>query len=86
MASHALDGDPAPPLIRRLAEHRFTEPQLVAIDAATVAVVIVAVEIVMTRRTPRVSGGGWDTAIWTAYAVAAAATWPAAGRRGWHWR
>jgi len=74
MYSHALDGDPAPPLIRRLAGRRFTPAQLVAIDAAAVAVVIVAVEFVMTRRTPRVSGGGWDTAIWTAYAVAAAAT------------
>jgi len=74
MYSHALDGDPAPPLIRRLAGRRFTPAQLVAIDAAAVAVVIVAVEFVMTRRTPRVSGPGWDTAIWTAYAVAAAAT------------
>jgi len=74
MYSHVLDGDPVPPLIRRLAGRRFTPAQLVAIDAAAVAVVIVAVEFVMTRRTPRVSGGGWDTAIWTAYAVAAAAT------------
>jgi signal transduction histidine kinase len=79
MYSHTLaradhDGDPAPPLIRRLAARRFTGPQLAAIDAAAVAVVIVAVEFVMTRRTPRVSGTGWDAAIWTAYAVAAAAT------------
>jgi signal transduction histidine kinase len=68
------DGDPAPPLIRRLAARRFTGSQLVAIDAAAVAVVIVAVEFVMTRRTPRVSGTGWDTAFWAAYLAAAAAT------------
>jgi signal transduction histidine kinase len=74
MYSHALDADPAPPLIRRLAARRFTGPQLVAIDAAAVALVIVAAEFVMTRRTPRVSGTGWDTAIWAAYLVAAVAT------------
>ena len=68
------DGDPAPPLIRRLAARRFTGSQLVAIDATVVAVVIVAVEFVMTRRTPRVSGTGWDTAFWAAYLAAAAAT------------
>jgi signal transduction histidine kinase len=74
MYSHALDADPAPPLIRRLAARHFTGPQLVAIDAAAVALVIVAVEFVMTRRTPRVSGPGWDTALWAAYLVAAVAT------------
>jgi signal transduction histidine kinase len=74
MYSHVVDADPAPPLIRRLAARRFTGPQLVAIDAAAVALVIVAVEFVMTRRTPRVSGTGWDTAIWAAYLVAAVAT------------
>jgi len=68
------DGDLAPPLIRRLAARRFTGSQLVAIDATVVAVVIVAVEFVMTRRTPRVSGTGWDTAFWAAYLAAAAAT------------
>jgi signal transduction histidine kinase len=74
MYSHALDAEPAPPLIRRLAARRFTGPQLVVIDAAAVALVIVAVEFAMTRRTPRVSGTGWDTAIWAAYLVAAVAT------------
>jgi signal transduction histidine kinase len=74
MYSYAVDADPAPPLIRRLAARRFTESQLLAIDAAAVAVVIVAVEFVMTRRTPRVSGTGWDTAFWAAYLAAAAAT------------
>jgi len=74
MYSYAVDADPAPPLIRRLAARRFTESQLLAIDAAAVAVVIMAVEFVMTRRTPRVSGTGWDTAFWAAYLAAAAAT------------
>jgi len=74
MYSHALDGDPAPPLIRRLTALRFTPAQLVAIDTVAVAVVIVVVEFVMTRRTPRVSGPRWDIAIWAAYAVAAVAT------------
>lgn len=74
MYSHALDGDPAPPLIRRLTALRFTPAQLAAIDTVAVAVVIVAVEFVMTRRTPRVSGPRWDIAVWAAYAVAAVAT------------
>src|ERR1700759_3442532 len=79
MYSHAVarggnDGDPVPPLIRRLAAHRFTPAQLVVIDAVAVGVVVIAVDVVMTRRTSRVSGTGWDVAIWTAYAVAAAAT------------
>ena len=79
MYSHALaqadhDGDPAPPLIRRLTAYRFTPAQLIAIDAAAVVLVVLAVDVVMTRRTPRVSGAGWDAAGWTAYLVAAAAT------------
>jgi signal transduction histidine kinase len=79
MYSHAMaradhDGDPAPPLIRRLAVHRFTPAQLVAIDAVAVALVVVAVDVVMTRRAPRVSGAAWDAAGWAAYLVAAAAT------------
>ena len=79
MYSHALaradhDGDPAPPLIRRLTAYRFTPAQLVAIDAAAVVLVVLAVDVFMTRRTPRVSGVGWDAAGWAAYLVAAAAT------------
>ncbi len=79
MYSHALaradhDGDPAPPLIRRLAAHRFTPAQLVAIDAVAVILVVLAVDVVMTRRPARVSGAGWDAAGWAAYLVAAAAT------------
>jgi signal transduction histidine kinase len=79
MYSHALaradhDGDPAPPLIRRLAAHRFTRAQFVAIDAVAVALVVIAVDVVMTRRAPKVSGAAWDAAGWAAYVVAAAAT------------
>jgi signal transduction histidine kinase len=79
MYSHALaradhDGDPAPPLIQRLTAHRFTPAQLVGIDAVAVVLVVLAVDVFMTRRTPRVSGVGWDAAGWAAYLVAAAAT------------
>jgi signal transduction histidine kinase len=79
MYSHALaradhDGDPAPPLIQRLTAHRFTPAQLVGIDAVAVVLVVLAVDVFMTRRTPRVSGVGWDAAGWAAYLAAAAAT------------
>jgi len=74
MYSPVMDADLEPPLIRRLAAHRFTGPQLVAIDGAVIALVVVGVEFFMTRRAPRVSGTGWDAAGWTAYLVAAAAT------------
>jgi signal transduction histidine kinase len=70
----AADTEPDPPLIRRLATRRFTEPQLVAIDTALVAVVIVGAELLVTRRVPRVAGPGWDIASWAAYLVAAVAT------------
>jgi signal transduction histidine kinase len=74
MYSHAAAAEPAPPLIRRLAAQRFTPAQLVAVDAVAVALVVVAVDVVMTRRAPRVSGTAWDAAGWAAYLVAAAAT------------
>jgi signal transduction histidine kinase len=79
MYSHALaradrDGAPAPPLIRRLAAHQFTPAQLVAIDAVAVVLVVLAVDVVMTRRTPRLPGAGWAAAGWAAYLVAAAST------------
>jgi signal transduction histidine kinase len=74
MYSHALDADLDPPLIRRLAAHRFTGAQLVAIDVAVVVIVIVAMETLMSPRPARVSGAPWDAAGWTAYLVAAAAT------------
>jgi signal transduction histidine kinase len=74
MYSPAADAGLDPPLIRRVAAHRFTPSQLVAIDLAVVAVVIVSLEFLMTRRAPRVSGTGWDIAGWTAYLVAAGAT------------
>jgi signal transduction histidine kinase len=73
MYSHALGAEPVPPLIRRLAALRFTPAQLVAIDAALVVLVLLAVDVFMTRRAPRVSGTEWDTAGWAAYLVAAAA-------------
>ena len=74
MTGHVADTDLELPLIRRLAARRFTSPQLAAVDLVVVALVIVLVEFVMTRRVPRVSGSGWDLAFWTAYLVAAAVT------------
>src|SRR6201996_1484357 len=70
----AVDTEPDPPLVRRLAARRFSAPQLVAIDAALVAVVVIGAELLVTRRAPRVSGPGWDIASWVAYLVAAVAT------------
>jgi signal transduction histidine kinase len=74
MTSHVADPGLELPLIRRLAARRFTSTQLVAVDLVVVTLVIVLVEFVMTRRVPRVSGSGWDLAVWTAYLVAAAVT------------
>ena len=70
----AADAGLDPPLIRRVAAHRFTQAQLAVIDLAVVVVVIVSLEFLMTRRAPRVSGTGWDVAGWAAYLVAAGAT------------
>jgi hypothetical protein len=74
MHSPAADADLDLPLIRRLAAHRFTKSQLAAIDVVVVVLVIVSLEFVMSRRAPRVSGTGWDTAGWAAYIVAAVVT------------
>jgi signal transduction histidine kinase len=69
------------PLIQRLIAHRFTGGQLVAIDAALVALILVVFEVFMSRQPARVSGSTWAAVGWTAYLVAAAATlfrrrWP----------
>ncbi|MBV9792753.1 MAG: sensor histidine kinase [Actinobacteria bacterium] len=74
MRDLAADAEPDPPLIRRLAAHRFTGSQLVAIDVALVALVVAAAEFLVTRRVPRVAGPGWDIASWVAYLAAAVAT------------
>ncbi len=70
----AADMEPGPPLVRRLAAHRFTGPQLVAIDVALVTLAVVGAEVLVTRRVPRVAGPGWDIASWVAYLAAAVAT------------
>ena len=74
MRDPAAGGDRDLPLFRRLAAHRFTTAQLVAIDVVTVVLVAVICGFVMPRRTPRVSGTAWDAAGWAAYAVAAVVT------------
>jgi signal transduction histidine kinase len=62
------------PLIQRLIAHRFTGAQLVAIDTAFVALILVVFEVFMARQPARVSGSAWAAAGWTAYLVAAVAT------------
>jgi signal transduction histidine kinase len=68
------DGEPALPLGRRLAAHRFTDAQLLAIDVITVTVIAVVMQFAMSRQAPRVSGTAWDVAGWVAYLAAAGAT------------
>jgi signal transduction histidine kinase len=69
-----LGSDLDPPLARRLAAHRFTKAQLVAIDVAVVAAITVLFQLVISRQPPRVSGTAWDTAGWVAYIGAALVT------------
>ena len=64
------DGDLDLPLVRRLAAHRFTEAQLVAIDVVTVVLITVLFEFFRPLHSPTLSGTGWDTASWVAYVVA----------------
>ncbi len=57
MYDSAMDADLDLPLVRRLAAHRFTPAQLVAIDAAVVALIIVSFRVVLVHQAlPRVSG------------------------------
>jgi signal transduction histidine kinase len=67
-------GEPALPLGRRLAAHRFTNAQLLAVDVITVTVITVVVQFAMSRQAPRVSGAAWEIAGWVAYLTAAGAT------------
>jgi signal transduction histidine kinase len=73
MYDSAVDADLDLPLIRRLAAHRFTPAQLVAIDAVVVTVIIVLMHVVMHGQRPQVSGTGWEITGWAAYIVAAVA-------------
>jgi signal transduction histidine kinase len=61
------------PLLRRLAAHRFTTAQLVAIDVVTVVLVAVVFGLFLPHRAPRASGVAWDADGWVTYAVAAVA-------------
>jgi signal transduction histidine kinase len=73
MYDSAVDADLDLPLIRRLAAHRFTPAQLVAIDAVVVTVIIVLMHVVMHGQRPRVSGTPWEVVGWAAYVIAAVA-------------
>jgi signal transduction histidine kinase len=68
------DGSPVRPLAHRLAAHRFTPAQLVAIDLAAVLAVLAVFEFFMSPQPPRLAGPGWDTAGWITYLIAAAVT------------
>jgi signal transduction histidine kinase len=74
MRAPDTDGEPALPLGRRLAAHRFTNAELLTADVVVVSVITVVVQFAMTRQAPRVSGTTWDIAGWVAYLVAAGAT------------
>jgi signal transduction histidine kinase len=62
------------PLIRRMAAHRFTQAQLVAVDAVLVTLIIVVFHVFLTGQQARVSGVAWEVTGWVAYIVAAVAT------------
>jgi signal transduction histidine kinase len=62
------------PLLRRLAAHRFTTAQLVAIDVVTVALIAVTFGLLLPHRAPRASGIAWDAGGWVTYTVAAVVT------------
>jgi hypothetical protein len=74
MHDPAMDADLDLPPVRRLAAHRFTQAQLVAIDVVAVALITVVFEFLMSRQPSKVSGTAWDTAGWVAYVGAAAIT------------
>jgi signal transduction histidine kinase len=68
------------PLAHRLARHRYTPAQLVAIDAAAVTLIVVGYAFLMPRPQPRFLAS-WQGAFWVAYAAAGLAVlfrrrWP----------
>ena len=74
MYDSAVGGDLDLPLIRRMAAHRFTQAQLVAVDAILVTLILVIFHVVMSRKSARVSGTAWEVTGWVAYIVTAVAT------------
>jgi len=74
MSAPAKGADRDLPLFRRLAAHRFTTAQLVAIDVVTVVLIAVTFEFLLPHRAPRASGTAWDAGGWVTYVVAAGVT------------
>src|SRR5258708_6504157 len=74
MPAPAAGADRDLPLLRRLAAHRFTKAQLVAIDVVTVTLIAVTFGFLIPHRAPRPSGTAWDAGGWVTYAVAAGVT------------
>jgi signal transduction histidine kinase len=69
-----MDRDPDLPPVQRLAAHRFTPAQLVAMDVATVACIITLFGFLVSSQSPRNPGTAWDTVGWVAYFAAAGVT------------
>ena len=74
MRALAAGADRDLPLLRRLAAHRYTKAQLVAINVVTVALIAVVFGFLIPHRVPRASGTAWDAGGWVTYVVAAAIT------------
>src|SRR5260370_5274895 len=74
MPAPAAGADRDLPLRRRLAAHRFTKAQLVAIDVVTVTLIAVTFGFLIPHRAPRASGTAWDAGGGDTYAVAAGDT------------
>src|SRR5258707_4238279 len=74
MPAPAAGADRDLPLLRRLAAHRFTKAQLVAIDVVTVTLIAVNLVFLIPARAPGASGTAWDAGGWVTYAVAAGVT------------
>ena len=74
MYDSAAGADLDLPLIRRMAAHRFTQAQLVAMDAVLVTLIIVIFHVLLARQQARVSGTAWEVIGWIGYIVAAVAT------------
>src|ERR1700689_2016342 len=74
MRAPAVGADRDLPLFRRVAAHRFTKAQLVAIEMVTVALVAVIFGFLIPHRVPRGSGTVWDAGGWVTYVVAAGIT------------
>jgi signal transduction histidine kinase len=73
MAELAAAGSAGRPLTHRLAAHRFTAAQLVALDVVAVTAAMVIFEFLMPRPRPRALADFWTGYAWAVWAAAAVA-------------